>query len=49
MDQQPDCKYNSQLICEPADRRCAKCGWNPKVMNERLEKFYAGTKKEEKE
>ena len=45
----PDCKHNSMLECPPSERQCWRCGWNPKVMNERLQKFYAANKKEEEE
>ena len=46
---EPDCKYNNQLICEPCQRQCWRCGWNPKVMTDRLEKLYRNLKKEENE
>ena len=42
----PDCQYNRMLECEPP-RQCWRCGWNPKVMNERLQKFYAGAEQKE--
>lgn len=45
----PDCQYNSLLECPPEQRQCWRCGWNPKVMKERLQKFYAGAEQKEEE
>ena len=44
----PDCKYNRMLECPPGAHKCNRCGWNPKVMKERLQKFYNPAKEEEK-
>ena len=37
---EPDCPFNAMLDCPPGEaHNCKKCGWNPKVAEERLEKM----------
>lgn len=45
---EPDCKYNKLLECPPDQRQCWRCGRNPRVMSDRLAKFY-GRRNEEEE
>lgn len=33
------CRFNEEIPCSPANRRCDRCGWNPKVAQERLERI----------
>lgn len=33
------CIYNRFVTCCPAWRNCQKCGWNPKVQEERIGKL----------
>ena len=33
------CRYNEEVSCCPARRHCDRCGWNPKVAQERLERI----------
>ena len=36
----PGCKYNPEGIqCDPNGRHCEKCGHNPAVASDRLQKF----------
>lgn len=44
----PDCQYNKMRDCPPSSHDCNRCGWNPEVMNARLERLYGPKKKEEK-
>ena len=36
------CKYNNLVECPAAGRSCWRCGWNPKVKNERLVRLLKG-------
>lgn len=45
----PDCEYNKLIECSPDCRQCWRCGWNPKVMSDRLKRFYSRMNEEEKE
>lgn len=39
MKMKPDCPFNAMLDCPPGEaHNCKKCGWNPKVAEERLER-----------
>ncbi len=33
------CPNNVGIECEPRNRNCAACGWNPAVRNARLEAY----------
>lgn len=33
------CKFNEGVDCGTINRHCEKCGWDPKVAQDRLEKF----------
>lgn len=33
------CPHNDAVGCFPSQRNCNRCGWNPDVAKERLEKF----------
>ena len=33
------CPYNEGTICDPKTRKCATCGWNPAVSQQRLAEF----------
>ena len=35
----PDCQYNDGVACDPNTKDCSKCGWNPTVAQERLDKI----------
>lgn len=30
------CKFNEGVGCQPLNRHCENCGWNPEVARERL-------------
>ena len=36
------CLYNEDVICH--QRACSKCGWNPQVQQERIDKILGGKK-----
>lgn len=39
----PGCKFNPVgVACNPENRRCENCGWNPAVAAARLQKRYPG-------
>lgn len=33
------CKYTVGVVCPPYERKCEKCGWNPEVSENRLQKI----------
>lgn len=35
----PSCTYNRIVDCPESMRACNKCGWNPSVSKQRLQKF----------
>lgn len=46
MKMEPDCPFNAMLDCPPGEaHNCKKCGWNPKVAEERLETLRKAAKK----
>lgn len=32
------CRFNDGVVCN--EQHCDKCGWNPKVHEERLKQYY---------
>ena len=47
---EPDCPFNAMLDCPPGEaHNCKKCGWNPRVAQERLEKLRKAADRAEKQ
>ena len=33
------CNFNKMVDCSEAEKKCGKCGWNPKVAEKRVQEF----------
>ena len=44
---QHSCVFNSMVDCETTMHKCLKCGWNPKVKEDRMKKAFEAKPKEQ--
>lgn len=39
----PHCDFNFGVACDPKNRTCSTCGWNPEVEKARLDRLQGVT------